>query len=80
MCPFVEDNGKWKCELCQQVNHVRGLFICPPHGVHVEVGPQPDGVPRKIPCPGDPNPVCHQIDPSALTCIQCYDGQWFPWP
>ncbi|UCG42777.1 MAG: hypothetical protein JSU73_13105 [candidate division WOR-3 bacterium] len=77
MCPFtVDENGKWKCDECTQITHVRGLFICPDDQTHQELGPQPTGVPRKAPCP-DPA-FSHEVWPSGLTCVQCYPwDMWF---
>jgi hypothetical protein len=76
----VTPNGLWMCALCHQVTHVRGRFVCPTHGLNIEVGPQPDGVPKKHPCPGqDPltNISPHPVWPTGLTCVQCHG--WDTW-
>lgn len=75
----------WFCDRCNRFDMVRGLFVCNGHNIHREIGPQPDGVPKKLPCPGNPvnQDVCpgshpdfpQHYWPTGLACVTC-DG----WP
>jgi hypothetical protein len=78
----VNGEEKWACNLCGEpkYTHVRARFVCPVHGLNVEVGPQPDGVPKRHPCPGGPDPEIdghHDIWPIGVTCVQHYG--WDEW-
>lgn len=64
-------------------NHrnIRGKFECLEHDWHHVVDPQPDGVPRRLPCPGDvDNPGAPKVYAQELMCTHCQDGVWHPAP
>ncbi len=77
----------WFCDRCNQFDMVRGLFVCNVHNIHHEIGPQPAGVPKRLPCPGNPVnqdacPGSHpnfpqHYWPTGLSCVTC-DG-WANW-
>lgn len=78
--PDPDDNG--------EPNHrnIKGRFDCPVHQAPYEIGPQPDGIPKRIPCPGDLDGGSggslppHEVDVQELMCTNCEDGTWHAAP
>lgn len=62
--------GNLTCTQCGRVDGMTATYRCMHCDSHENMGPEPDGIPAKHPCPG-----CGQeMDAAEVRCVNCSDA------